>query len=290
MRHAWCALGLLIAAAGAGRASVGAVVEPSAPQLGERALLRLQAAPADSTELPRALDVALRATADPKVFEVIATRVGLARIVLPATGDTLSWDVQPRLAEVTPDSLRPWARVGDLGPNWWPTALVLLALLTPLGWWMSRLRRRSEPFEIQLVEPPHVIALRRLDELAARGWIAAGRFDEFYVEASHTLRAYVGGRFGVPALDWTTDETFDRLLAAGHERQTLAPIDPLLRSADIVKFAGQLPTEHQAESWLARAREWIESTAVEPVYSTPEALEAAARLRGGAARASGDAA
>ena len=41
-------------------AGPGASLEPTAPQLGERARLRLDVAPTDSTLLPRALDVALR--------------------------------------------------------------------------------------------------------------------------------------------------------------------------------------------------------------------------------------
>lgn len=281
--RSWCLLLCVAIAFGSARPGWAqeATLDPPEPQLGERARLRLQNAPQDSTLLPLGMQVALRSTADPRVFEVVVTRVGEARIVVPATGDTLRWTVEPRLANAAPDSLRPWMRVGALGPNWWPTVLVVVAILAPLAWWIwTLLRRRGEGnFEFTAVEAPHLAALRRLDELEARGWIAAGRFDEFYVEASHALRAYVGGRYGVPALDWTTDETFHRLLAAGHERQDLAPIDPLLRAADVVKFAAQRPSEHQAGQWLGRARAWILATAVEPSYSTPEALAAAARMR-----------
>lgn len=279
----WCLLLCVAFALGSTRPGWAqeAALDPATPQLGERARLRLQSAPQDSTLLPQGLHVALRATADPRVFEVVVTRVGEASIVLPATGDTLRWQVEPQLASAAPDSLRPWMRVGELGPNWWPTVLAVVAILAPLAWWIATLlrRRSDDDFEFTAVEAPHLAALRRLDELEARGWIAAGRFDEFYVEASHALRAYVGGRYGVPALDWTTDETLDRLLAAGHERQDLAPIDPLLRAADVVKFAAQRPSEHQAEQWLVRARAWILATAIEPSYSTPEALAAAAHLR-----------
>jgi hypothetical protein len=275
---AWICV-LLVALATA-HAQAPAVLEPAAPQLGERATLRLAETPVDSTHWPRSFGAILRATPDAQVFDVVVTRVGEAFVVLPATGDTLRWSLQPRLTAASPDSLRPWVRVGDLGPNWWPTLALAVAILAPLIWWARRLLRPQDAeTEPVFAEPAHVLALRQLDELVAKGWIAAGRFDEFYVEASHALRAYVSGRFGVPALDWTTEETLDRLLAAGHDRIRVAPIDPLLRAADIVKFAAQRPSEHQAEQWLVRAREWIEGTAVEPVYSTPEALRAAARLR-----------
>ena len=258
-------------------------LEPAEPQLGERAVLRLEAAPVDSTENPTGNGVALRATPTPTVFTVVPVRVGEVAIAIPARQDTLRWTVQPRLAQAAPDSLRPLARVGEIGPTWWPYVAALVALLALLlVWWMRR-RGTAEvapAFELP-TEPPHEVALRRLDQILASGWIPAGRFDEVYVEASHALRGYVGGRFRVPALDWTTSETVERLIAVGYERETVAPVDPLLRAADAVKFAAQRPSEHQAEQWIAEARSWIEHTAVPVVHSTPEAVRAARELHGG---------
>lgn len=270
---------------GAATLATAATLDPVDPQLGERALLRLDVAPADSTVVPQGSNVVLRATGDPKIYQVIAVRVGEAAIALPSTGDTLRWEVQPRLAQATPDSLRPIARVGDLGPDFRLHLLLLaLAAAALLAWWWSRRRGTSVPsaFEMPL-EPPHEVALRRLAEIRAADWIARGEFDRVYVEASHALRGYVGGRFRVSALDWTTSETIDRLLEAGYERDEVAAIDPLLRAADEVKFAGQRPSEHQTERWIEDAVVWIERTAVPVVHSTPDALRAAEELHGGRA-------
>lgn len=147
-----------------------------------------------------------------------------------------------------------------------PSLLLLRRLLRP--------RPVAAPFGLP-TEPPHLVALQRLDQVEAKGWPREGRFDLFYVEASHALRAYIGGRYRVPALDWTSSEVVERLERAGYSRAGIESVDPLLQSADAVKFAGDRPTEHQADEWLARAREWIQRTAVEPIYSTPEAIAAA---------------
>jgi hypothetical protein len=282
MTRAWLGIGVVFLAA---VASAG-TLEPVEPQLGERATLRLGSVPADSTEVPTGTGVVLRETADPRVYRVVAVRVGEAAIALPATGDTLRWTVQPRLAQATPDSLRPIERVGDIGPSWWIHALaaLLLVLLVLVLWWRRRRRTLPGATPTTPMEPPHETALRRLDEIRRSGWIAAGRFDEVYVEASQALRGYVSGRYRVPALDWTTDETIERLTGVGYERSEVADVDPLLRAADTVKFAGQRPTEHQAERWLDDARAWIERTAVPVVYSTPEAIRAAESLRDGRPR------
>lgn len=266
--------------------AAAATLEPADPQLGERARLQLETAPADSTEFPQGLNVVLRATADARVFEVIAVRIGPAAIALPATADTLRWDVQPRLAQATPDSLRPIDRIGSIGPDFRPHfVLVALVVAALLAWWWRRRRRApltAPAFEMPL-RPPHEVALERLESIRRSGWIGEGAFDRVYVEASHALRDYVGGRYRVPALDWTTSETIDRLLDAGYERDDVAAIDPLLRAADAVKFAAHRPSPHQAESWIDDAHRWIERTAVPVVYSTPDAIRAAERLHGGKA-------
>lgn len=267
-------------------AARAATLDPPDPQLGERALLVLEAAPADSTEMPRGQNVVLRATGDPLRFQVIPVRVGAAAIALPASEDTLRWEVQPRLAQATPDSLRPLDRVGEIGPDYRAhVALLLLALAALAAWWWRRRVRAVAPsaFEIPS-EPPHERALQRLARIRDEDWIARGEFERFYVEASHALRDYVGGRFRVPALDWTTTETVDGLLDAGYARDAVGAVDPLLRAADEVKFAGARPSPHQAERWIDDAREWIEATAVPVVHSTPEALQAARELHGGGAR------
>ncbi|HKK69979.1 MAG TPA: hypothetical protein VKA86_02095 [Candidatus Krumholzibacteria bacterium] len=279
MTRAWLCVAA-VALAGVARAGT---LEPAEPQLGERATLRLETAPADSTEIPTGTGVVLRETVDPRTYRVVAVRVGDAAIALPATGDTLRWAVSPRLAQATPDSLRPIERVGDIGPSWWIHGLAAFAvLLLILSLWWRR-RRRSLPGAAPSVplDPPHEVALRRLDEIRDSGWITAGRFDDVYVHASQALRGYVSGRYRVPALDWTTDETIERLTGAGYERSEVADVDPLLRAADSVKFAARRPTEHQAERWIDDARAWIERTAVPVVYSTPDAIRAAERLRDG---------
>ena len=126
--------------------------------------------------------------------------------------------------------------------------------------------------------------MRRLEEMARSGWLTDGDFDRWYVEGSHTLREYLGGRYRVPALDWTSDELLGRLVGAGFESDELERVDPLLRQADGVKFAARRPTEHQAEEWWRQIRSFVETTKVERVYSTPEALAAARRLNEGVVR------
>lgn len=280
MRWVPLVLGLWFATVGAAR------LEPEAPGLGQRATLHLEPAPADSTQWPVGIGVLVEPTADPAVFTVRPLRVGEVGIAWASEAgpDTLGWDVPTRIAEPAPERLRPLREVGDLGPNWWPTILVAAALVLPLLVWLVRRWRRRPPrraaFELPS-EPPHETALRRLGEIAASGWIEAGEFERVYVEASHALRSYVAGRYRVRALDWTSQEVTEGLRRAGYDAPAVAPVGDLLREADTVKFAADRPTSHSAEEWMRRAEEFIRGTAVEPVYSTPEALAAVEAFQGG---------
>lgn len=280
MRRALLLLPLLLAsAAGA------ATLEPPAPQLGEAATLRMEAAPADSTLFPLGMGVALERQ-DATTWSLLVVAVGEVGVVLPsaAGADTLRWEVAGQLEQVDPSLARPLHPGPRLRANWWPhllLAALLLALLALWAWRRLVAGRGEAALNPVPDEPPHVVALRRLAELEASGWLAAGDAARFYVEASAALRGFVAGRFGVPALDWTSQETSERLAASGHPPQASRGLLPLLREADAVKFAGERPAEPAGKAWIATARQYIEQHAVEPVFQGEAALAAARRLGGG---------
>lgn len=272
-------------------ASTGAVaaprIDPAEPGLGERADLILDEAPADSLSWPQGFGTRIEATTDPIVFRVTPIRVGEVGVAFAGTEDTLAWTVAGSIDNPASEGLSPLRSQGDVGPVWWPhlilAALLLAGLVLAL---YQRVRRRQAPVEVYEppAEPPHLRALRRLDEMSRSGWLVEGNFERWYVEGSHTLREYLGGRYRVPALDWTSGELLKRLVDAGFERRDLESIDPLLHQADDVKFAARRPTEHQAQEWWRQIRGFVEATALERVYSTPEALAAARRMNEGLVR------
>lgn len=248
--------------------ATAATVDPPEPALGQRALLRLDEAPADSTVWPVALNAALRPTDDPSVFELVPLRVGEIAVALPATGDTLRFTVPTTIADASADSLRPLHSVGEIRPRWGRTILLALAALALVGgtlaWWLRRRARREIIRPVAPPEPAHLVALRELDHLERAGLLAAGRFEEFYVRGSHVLREYAGRRFEVPVLDWTTSETLDALRADPDASEHMALVAPLLSAADEVKFARHRPQAEDGLTWLRHAREFVQLTTVRP--------------------------
>ncbi len=291
MRPRWQSVLLALLVTGTGllaetrAGTVGSArVVPAEPGLGERAVLELDPAPADSSQWPVGLSVVLRATADPARYQLIPVRVGRVGVFVPTLGDTLSWEVPGRVEAADPAALAPLHGVGPWRPNWWPTLAVALAIAAGLALLIWRFWPRrpgaEEFFELE-VEPAHDFALRRLEEIENEGWLRQGRFETFFVEASQVLRQYLTRRFHVSALDATSSEVVEGMRHAGYHAEWVRGLRPLLEAADNVKFAAHRPTEESARQWLRAVRNWISDTAVEPVWSTPEAIAAAERLRRG---------
>lgn len=244
-------------------ASAAIRLEPEVPRLGEKALLRLESAPADSTDHPVGLNAAVRPTEDPLIFEFVPLRVGSVGVVMPATSDTVRFTVPATIEDPRPELLRPLRFVGELGPHWGLTAAAALAVLAAVAalvaWWFRR--RRSPQVEVPVpLEPAEVIAMRELDALEREQLVQARRFEEFYVRGSHILREYAGRRYELPVLDWTTRETLEALYDLPKAQPQAGRVAPLLNAADEVKFARHEPQVEDGLHWMREARLYVEST------------------------------
>lgn len=273
---------VLLSALLAAASKDGMHLEPQVPHLGERATLILDHAAKDSSEYPLGIHAAIVPTPDPARFTLIPLQVGMVGATLPGSSDTLFFAVP---ATLDPDSLpaaRPLKSIGILRPAWWPTIAVILLVLSPLVYFLARRFRHRTKLQAAfplVAEAAHLSALRRLQEIEASRLLQSGDFDAYYVAVSHTLRAYLAGRFRVPALDWTRAELKERLLLAGYQLELFETALALLKQADEIKFARGRPTEHQAKEWLAAARTYIHDTKVEPVYTTAKSVGALVRLQ-----------
>lgn len=141
-----------------------------------------------------------------------------------------------------------------------------------LALWL-KLRGRARPIVLAPPIPAHERALAELDELAAErvAMLADGRAQDYYVRLTEIAKRYLEGRFGIDALECTTEELHATLL--GSSRAAIHPLDPaellrFLEDCDLVKFARLSPAGDEAELALQTVREMVERSklgAVEPV-------------------------
>jgi hypothetical protein len=139
--------------------------------------------------------------------------------------------------------------------------LVLLAAAAAIWWRRPRRPALLPPLVPIPSVPPVDEALAALARLETSGLAAAGRFKEFYLELTTILRRYLERRFGVAALERTTDEFLAETRGdprfAGTEFMMLPG---LLSEADMVKFAEVRPTVTAAGAALAACRQLVEAT------------------------------
>jgi hypothetical protein len=227
------------------------------------------------------------------VFDVAAYQTGdleIPSVEIVATGPdgrTRTVGVGPiplRIASLLPDVPDPRPRP-DAVPipapqrDWrlvaWAGAVVAagVAVLLVRAWRKRRAARAAQSPALP-PEPPHVIALRRLAELAASDLLERGEVKTFYERLSLALRDYLGARHGFDALEMTTAELALALARAGAPGLS-AQVDGLLSGCDLVKFAKHRPVAAVARGALDEAVHLVERT--RPARIPPAAPKEATR-------------
>ncbi len=188
-------------------------------------------------------------------------------------GDTLT-AVSDEVALGVRHLTRADSKPNPLKPQWEAprgyTFLFLIAAalaLAAVAFWLFRRRRRRKVVKALEPElPPEVVALRRLSEIERMDLLEAGEIKKYYTLVVDVLRVYVEKRYGFLAMDQTTDEI---LWGLRRLHVDAADIEPLLREADLVKFAKHRPEATAAKTLIDKVRAVVART-------TPRPLAAAA--------------
>ena len=210
--------------------------------------------------------VTLEAQAPPDRDTTIASspiRVLVRTNLEPAEAASDSTAAQAPLAADKPalDAPRDW------GPVW--IALGALALATVAAFLLlRRLRqRKARPItpprpalEKKKLRPAWEIALEELERISGAGHVDRGELKAHYVEVTETLRRYLEDRYGIPALESTTDELRPRLQEISLESILASRALAILEEADLVKFAKARPEAAAARTLLPRVRDLIMQT------------------------------
>jgi hypothetical protein len=180
---------------------------------------------------------------------------------LAVTVATVAVDTSKQIRDLKPPLSIPW--------SFWEAAAIFagLVVLAAAGWFGYRYwrrRREKTPGEEPVVpqRPAHVIALEALAVLKAKKLWQQGKVKEYYSEATDILRRYIEQRYGVPALEETTDGILEGLQKHQFRTDLLSRVDAVLRRADMVKFARQQPGIPEHEKTFTEVAEVVETTKV----------------------------
>lgn len=150
--------------------------------------------------------------------------------------------------------------------DYWPWYVGGVGVLAIIGllYWMASKKPKNKLQSRAIEIPAHERALKKLDALMAKKLTEQGLIKEHYAELTYILRAYLEARFGVPALESTTDETLDFLSKQSFPEHLANTLRSLLEQADLAKFAKTIPpASFHAESFVLAKKLVMETSLME---------------------------
>jgi hypothetical protein len=129
-------------------------------------------------------------------------------------------------------------------------------------------RKNNKPifsFPQKPKEPAHIIALRELDQIKEQKLWQQGKVKEFYSEVTDATREYIENRFGIMAMELTTDEIIRKINEQKGmlDEKSFEYLKQMLSSADLVKFAKFTPQPEDNELLLVNAYFLVNQTKIE---------------------------
>jgi hypothetical protein len=196
----------------------------------------------------------------------------------PVTTQTLSLEVQTIPTDTSEASIKDIKPIFDEPSNWkeylpyiyWGLATAAaIALIWYIVYRMSKNRKQQPAPEIRKPKiPPHITALKELEEIRARKLWQEGKIKEYYTAVTDVLRIYIEGRYEVMAMELTSEEIMQVMKSQVIDPVSKDRLQQILRLADMVKFAKAIPMDVENELTLNNAFEFVKGTLREEI--TPE--------------------
>lgn len=111
--------------------------------------------------------------------------------------------------------------------------------------------------------PPHIVAIKALEELKNRKLCENGKHKSYYTSLVSILKVYIDGRWDISVLDKTSAETMVALRNVELPRECRSNLIAILETADFVKFAKVVPEAETNEELFIKAYYFVENTKAE---------------------------
>jgi hypothetical protein len=173
----------------------------------------------------------------------------------------ISIDVLSNLGEKPEEAtLRPIQDIIPSSSRWmghllW-VAVTCALLCLAIGWLWRRRKRLTGGTMTTMIDPPHIRARKEIDELVAGELFEKGEVKAFYFSFSEIIRRYMESIRKFPAAEMTTEEIVRHVGRNIDDQKIL----PLLKQADLVKFADTIPSPARKDRDLAAAFDYIRQT------------------------------
>lgn len=148
---------------------------------------------------------------------------------------------------------------------WFIGGLLLVILIVVAVIWYRKHRAKHTGGEVKVQkpkEPCHVIALRELEQIKEEKLWQRNLFKEYYSNMTDVLRRYIENRYGLNAMESTSDEILDMMKRElKDDSNNLKRLETILSLADLVKFAKMEPLPDENDMSIKYAIEIVKETA-----------------------------
>ena len=139
-------------------------------------------------------------------------------------------------------------------------ACILVAAVWAVANAIARRRRRSSEEKPRPRIAPHVRAINDLEQLHNQKLWQNNKHKLYYTRLTDIIREYLEGRYGIGAMEMTSDEIMSSITDIGLSEKSYRDIVDLLRTADLVKFAKFVPDKDYNENIYYKAYYFVEET------------------------------
>lgn len=116
--------------------------------------------------------------------------------------------------------------------------------------------------------PPHKAAMAEISKIKEESLSENVDSKTYYTKLTDALRRYMQGRYGINAMEMTTDEIISSIEKV-NDPDAIRELSELFTTADLVKFAKVHPDISENDKNLLNAVNYIESTKKEEVKELP---------------------
>jgi LPXTG-motif cell wall-anchored protein len=137
-------------------------------------------------------------------------------------------------------------------------------ILAGIGYYFYKRKKNTE--ETIVSKEPEIIlsadekAMAALTELKNKSLWQQGLIKEYQSSLTDIIRTYLKDRYGVDAMEMTTDEISHALTQTDFDKQYKDSLREILQVADLVKFAKATPSENIHQIFMDKAVDFVVNT------------------------------
>ena len=153
--------------------------------------------------------------------------------------------------------------------------LGIVALIVGLYFLVKYLRNRPKEDKPQIVQkkqiPPHIKALKSLEDLRLKRLSEQGLKKQYYSELSEIVWIYLEERFSITACEMTTEEILEQMKRCSEiSTSDFENLKKMFDISDLVKFAKYESDDFADKNAWNVSKDFVNNTTIEPNIQTEE--------------------